>query len=1210
MVEGRGGTLIGRASRKQGSAASLVPRGIDEATGDEVEDASDMKKRRRVLEEENAIVAEESETTLVEQRGVKRKEAFPIETDEKSIVDEEEEGSVLHSATAAEEVVEDSRIEANDARKGEADALPNDFNLAIPQPPTLLDSKDSKERDPRRKSGSGEAASKKATNGDNRDLERRKGASKVLRPAAPKDADKVHLSSDKPLAPGKLSPEAPSQVVAHDPPGRSASALSDQDPASTVSEPEGKANLLRANLETTEQVSLTESRLEEHQIHSSSTETAPRVPAESVVALPSLQKGPAGVEKQVANDSTPKYDAWGLRRPLVSPSHLIESEHALAKSEHTWERLNSAENFSMVLGGFLLVPTCYLFTYTCGSPKNLHSLVDKDHLAAAPAMNFVAANQSQLPPIWLSAASTFSTGLATSSAFSDFRRTTKSDDSQHSAGSNQASESTRKEDGGGGVDQIEEEDEGGPVSMQGLVNVWWGETGSRGETKDPPLTVSDVRATFVVRKRWAYVVLVDSSADVEPAILTAQSLRLVGAQHELVLLFGRNMPESAANDPRFALHFSQIRHFRRDSALKAMGMTQVPHGLRRLQTWMLTDFDKVIYLDPSILVLDNLDHLFLRPTFAASARFYWSQEFSASLMVLRPCNVTFRALLGHAAMSNVSSSTAFWDEDILNQFFADWHTLPVAHRLPFRYNGAVYPPLGPILSNECKPIDSYWCHGPLSVINVRHASWYSPSTADKSGLTHNQSIRDVVRQEFVEEQSDGGLLIRENNAADDARQSSLGNSTSAEKLDGDIWAEVWNRLSHALEAREWRPLAEGTLSLVEVLGEEVASLTQHLSTAVVSNSNISDNNTSTGAAASLERKWESARWRWQPELLTPPKIPPAVRKSPLTSLLNDTALVTAAWDTSSLAAAAVLASSYNRYHRNPPRALVLMVAANLKEAVWGPFRSLFHHVVSVVPLQIIRTGRQGMPSQRVKLPRSFLLLYAWRLTPYRRVVFVHPLSLFLAGCKPLFNVAKPFAAVPSSERGDFLSSRLMVLQPSANIHQDMMQKLKMPAYPISTADSFLNAYFNTWYAENASEHHLPLQYSVDVSSWPEREYRVQPWKLIAFDVQRPPWLATINSAIFQAGNTSLGLPRIDAVAAWKRTFCQLATPHQLHWECSRGGAILAPRKAAGRREGDKKGSKGGKPQGKQKGKKQKEASKRKPVVRQEEEDVTDFLEGL
>ncbi|KAL3697705.1 hypothetical protein R1sor_011781 [Riccia sorocarpa] len=182
-------------------------------------------------------------------------------------------------------------------------------------------------------------------------------------------------------------------------------------------------------------------------------------------------------------------------------------------------------------------------------------------------------------------------------------------------------------------------------------------------------------------QRYAYATFIPSDSHLNLSILLAQSLRSSGTPHDLVLMV----------DPSCkAIHENQVIHEHYDEVTvlqnSVTAVEYIAH-LGKLNAWLLTDYDKVIYLEIDSLVLFNLDHLFLLPEPAAAPRVFMPGKFSTGLLVLKPSNATYSQLvksLGRVRMLNNKRR-----QYLLNSYFSGWFQMPVENRLPARYNTPV-----------------------------------------------------------------------------------------------------------------------------------------------------------------------------------------------------------------------------------------------------------------------------------------------------------------------------------------------------------------------------------------------------------------------------------------------------------------------------------------------------------------------------------------
>ncbi|KAK0403975.1 hypothetical protein QR680_017220 [Steinernema hermaphroditum] len=198
---------------------------------------------------------------------------------------------------------------------------------------------------------------------------------------------------------------------------------------------------------------------------------------------------------------------------------------------------------------------------------------------------------------------------------------------------------------------------------------------------------------IVVEMPCAWVTLATNDGYAMGALVLAHSLKAVNTVHKL-----HCMVTPQVSDPvRENLHavFDEVSlvnvlDSNDDVNLALIGRPDLGVTFTKLHCWRLTQYEKCVFLDADVLVVQNADELFERPEFSAAADIGWPDYFNSGVFVFKPSTGTYRCLLEFAVSDG---SFDGGDQGLLNQFFANWRDMDSAHRLPFIYNmtaGAIY----------------------------------------------------------------------------------------------------------------------------------------------------------------------------------------------------------------------------------------------------------------------------------------------------------------------------------------------------------------------------------------------------------------------------------------------------------------------------------------------------------------------------------------
>ena len=179
----------------------------------------------------------------------------------------------------------------------------------------------------------------------------------------------------------------------------------------------------------------------------------------------------------------------------------------------------------------------------------------------------------------------------------------------------------------------------------------------------------------------AYITLLSTMNYLPGVITLAKSLQQVNAGPPLIVGLSASLPAEAET----LLQSKSMQFFRlpSDSPLPPMpGQTQHhwTNTFDKIYFFGLMQFEKLVYLDSDMIVLDNIDHLFDKPHMSAVAagrlvHADWTR-LNSGLMVIEPEEgLSSRiAKMLEPALDRAAKlgSKAIGDQDLINEFYKDW----------------------------------------------------------------------------------------------------------------------------------------------------------------------------------------------------------------------------------------------------------------------------------------------------------------------------------------------------------------------------------------------------------------------------------------------------------------------------------------------------------------------------------------------------------
>ena len=182
----------------------------------------------------------------------------------------------------------------------------------------------------------------------------------------------------------------------------------------------------------------------------------------------------------------------------------------------------------------------------------------------------------------------------------------------------------------------------------------------------------------------AYVTLVTNDDFVVGALALGEMLKLVGSRHKFVVATGpavSNAAETIVTGLGYVVHrLSVANSF--SNQLRNQGWNRWNSTTQKLHIIGLERFEKIVFLDADVAVLNNRDYLFQRPHLSAvrtrgllQIRGKGQYGFNSGVMVLAPNSTDYErclAQLPKTAQRMANEDKPWGDQDVFNDVFPDW----------------------------------------------------------------------------------------------------------------------------------------------------------------------------------------------------------------------------------------------------------------------------------------------------------------------------------------------------------------------------------------------------------------------------------------------------------------------------------------------------------------------------------------------------------
>ena len=177
-------------------------------------------------------------------------------------------------------------------------------------------------------------------------------------------------------------------------------------------------------------------------------------------------------------------------------------------------------------------------------------------------------------------------------------------------------------------------------------------------------------------KKYAYVCVLSTDNYLDGALILNENLRELNSKYELLCVVNDRLSEESIK----ALHRFGIKTKNTRAIKTNMGIGRWNYTFDKLNIFSLVEYDKIVFLDLDLLILENIDHLFEWDSIAAGLDMPWhDDEFNSGVMVIEPNMDLYNDMIEklYATKYNYTG-----DQDFLNDYFGkNFIALPLKYNL-------------------------------------------------------------------------------------------------------------------------------------------------------------------------------------------------------------------------------------------------------------------------------------------------------------------------------------------------------------------------------------------------------------------------------------------------------------------------------------------------------------------------------------------------
>lgn len=167
-----------------------------------------------------------------------------------------------------------------------------------------------------------------------------------------------------------------------------------------------------------------------------------------------------------------------------------------------------------------------------------------------------------------------------------------------------------------------------------------------------------------------YVCVLSTDDYLDGVLVLNQNLIDLNSKYPLLCLINEHISIDTINIlNKFNIKYKLINSITYNSNKK---MERWNNSFDKLNVFNLTEYNKLIYLDSDLLILNNIDNLFEINRFTMVPDIPFNKEkFNSALMIVIPDNNIYKALIELTDTMNESNTDYVGDQTIINEYYKD-----------------------------------------------------------------------------------------------------------------------------------------------------------------------------------------------------------------------------------------------------------------------------------------------------------------------------------------------------------------------------------------------------------------------------------------------------------------------------------------------------------------------------------------------------------
>lgn len=178
-----------------------------------------------------------------------------------------------------------------------------------------------------------------------------------------------------------------------------------------------------------------------------------------------------------------------------------------------------------------------------------------------------------------------------------------------------------------------------------------------------------------------YVCVLATNNYLDGCLVLNENLKHINSQYELLCLINEEITQETRNIlDYFKIEYKEIKKINYDVDFEGYIQPYFKNTFDKLSVFNLTEYEKIVYLDLDLLILENIDELFTYNGLAMAIDNPFSQLHNSGVMVIEPNEEDYHNLI-NVMIEKMNNQEQLGDQDIINEYFTSINSLPQSYNL-------------------------------------------------------------------------------------------------------------------------------------------------------------------------------------------------------------------------------------------------------------------------------------------------------------------------------------------------------------------------------------------------------------------------------------------------------------------------------------------------------------------------------------------------